>query len=198
MADNSASSGRLKYEAGFAREVYGMENGSYLKLCMQCGVCAVSCATFKIMDYSPRRLFALVRAGRKEEVMKSNTFWMCTTCLMCKASCPRGIPIVDVMHDLKGLALKQGYVNYPQAAFYQAFWQDLAGRGRIFEGGVTARYFLKRGPKDFGKIMAQKDVGLKMLSHGRLPLRPPKAVKGKKELMQMVAKARELEQKGAN
>ena len=199
MADAGGNDGRLKYDAGFSSEVYGLENGSYLKLCMQCGVCAVSCATFKIMDYSPRRLFALVRAGRKEQVMKSNTFWMCTSCLMCKARCPRGIPIIDVMHDLKGLALKQGYVNYPQAALYEAFWKDLGGRGKVFTGGIIKNYVLKRGLNNLTKIVGQQmDFGLKMFSHGRIPLLPPKAPKGKKELMQMVKRAQELERKGAN
>jgi len=198
MGQTGASPDRLKYDAGFAREVYGLENGAYLRLCMQCGACSVSCATYQNMDYSPRQLFALIRAGRREQVMKSNTMWMCTTCLMCKARCPRGIPIVDVMHDLKGLALREGYRGYPQAAFYQSYWRDVASRGRMFAAGIALRYVLKRGVGNLFKIAGQqKDVGMKLLSHGRMPLVPPKAPKGKKDLMQMVQKARELEQKEA-
>ena len=194
MADAGAPS---KYDAGFAREVYGLENGSHVKKCMQCGMCAVSCATFQCMDHSPRRLFALIRAGRKEEVLRSNTPWMCTSCLMCKARCPRGIPIIDVMHDLKGLALREGKVPYPQAAIYGAYWKELAGRGKVFTAGMLRNYALKRGLGNLGKMMHLRDFGLRMFRHGRVPLMPPKAPKGKKQLMQMVKRAQELERKEA-
>jgi len=197
MANVDASPERVKYDMGFSREVYGLENGSHIKQCMQCGVCAVSCATFKFMDYSPRRLFGLIRAGCREQVMKSNTIWMCTSCLMCKVRCPRGIPIIDVMHDLKGFALRQGYTDYPQATVYQAFWKDLSSRGRMFIGSVIAYYVLKRGIYELGKNVSQKDVALKLLTHGRLPIAPPKAPKGKEKLMQMIKRAQELNQKGA-
>ncbi|MEW5953886.1 MAG: 4Fe-4S dicluster domain-containing protein [Bacillota bacterium] len=195
MTGCNKSPNPLKYNGSFSKEVYHLESGSYVKVCMQCGVCVVSCATRQDMDYTPRKLFQMIRAGKKEEVMKSNTMWMCTSCCTCKARCPRGIPIVDVMHDLKSMAIKQGYVSYPQAAFYQAFWQEVLGRGRVFEGGVTARFFLKRGLGDIMKAFGMKDIGLSMLKHGRMPLVPPKTIKGMKDLRKIVEKAQELQQK---
>ncbi|OAT85940.1 4Fe-4S dicluster domain-containing protein [Desulfotomaculum copahuensis] len=191
MADCQVSPEAVRYDPAFSREVYALENGPQIKKCMQCGMCAVSCATRASMNYSPRRLFNLIKQGKKETVMKSNTMWMCTTCLMCKVRCPRGIAIVDVMHDLKNLAIDQGYVTHPQAAFYQAFWKEIWSRGRVFEGGVTARYFLKRGILgEIKTILSMKDVGMDMLRHSRMPLLPPRKIKGLGDLHKIIEKAR--------
>ncbi|WP_347488363.1 4Fe-4S dicluster domain-containing protein [Desulfoscipio sp. XC116] len=188
---------KVKYDLKFAREIYSLENGSYIKQCMQCGMCAISCATRDIMDYSPRRLFNLIKLGKKDEVMQANTFWYCTSCCTCLVRCPRGVPLVDVMHDLKKYALDNGYGDYPQAAFYKAFWAEVAGRGKSFEGGITARYFLFRGLDEVLKYMALRDVGINMLKHRRLPLLPPKKVKDLGNLKKIIRKARELSGKEA-
>jgi len=101
------------------------------------------------------------------------------------------------MHDLKGLALREGKVPYPQAAIYGAYWKELAGRGKVFTAGMLRNYALKRGLGNLGKMMHLRDFGLRMFRHGRVPLMPPKAPKGKKQLMQMVKRAQELERKEA-
>ena len=187
----------VKYDLNFAREIYNLENGSYIKQCMQCGMCAISCATREIMDYSPRRLFNLIKLGKKDEVLEANTIWNCTSCCTCKARCPRGVPIIDVMHDLKKYAVQNGYGDDPRAAFYKAFWAEVAGRGKVFEGGVTARYYLIRGLDEVKKAMAMKDVGMKMLKHKRMPLFPPKKIKGLGNLKKIIKKAQEIEQREA-
>ena len=187
----------VKYDLDFAREIYNLENGSYIKQCMQCGMCAISCATREIMDYSPRRLFNLIKLGKKDEVLQANTMWNCTSCCTCKARCPRGVPIIDVMHDLKKYAIQNGYADYPQAAFYKAFWAEVAGRGKVFEGGVTARYYLIRGLDEVKKAMSMKDVGMKMLKHKRMPLFPPKKIKGLGNLKKIINKAQEIERREA-
>jgi len=197
MEQKSFFSAPVKYDLTFAKEIFRLKNGAYIKQCMNCGMCAVSCATKDVMDYSPRQLFNLIKLGKKEEVLTSNTFWSCTSCCTCKARCPRGIPIIDVMHDLKKHAIERGYTDYPQSAFYKAFWAELCGRGRMFEGGVTARYFLNRGLDEVVKAMDMKDVGISMLKHGRMPLLPPKKIKGLGGLKKIIRKARELEQKEA-
>ncbi|MCL6610732.1 MAG: 4Fe-4S dicluster domain-containing protein [Peptococcaceae bacterium] len=181
---------RLKYDAGFAKEIYALENGHYIKKCMQCGMCDVSCATRREMDFSPRELFLLMRAGKREEFFKANTIWMCSTCLMCKVRCPRGVPLVDVMHDLKSHAIGLGYADSPQATFYQAFWQEVMGRGKVFEGGLMARYYLKRGWSEIRKGFEMRDLGMDMVKHSRISLKPPRTIKGIKGMQAVVEKAR--------
>ena len=37
------------------------------------------------MEHTPRRLFAMIEAGLKEEVLRSNTPWYCVSCYYCMA-----------------------------------------------------------------------------------------------------------------
>ncbi|KJS01399.1 MAG: heterodisulfide reductase subunit C [Peptococcaceae bacterium BRH_c4a] len=190
MTDLNVSSEPVKYNPDFAKEIYALESGEHVKLCMQCGMCALSCATREEMDYSPRKLFLLMRVGKREEFFKANTMWMCSTCLMCKVRCPRGIPLADVMHDLKSHAIKLGYTERPQATFYQSFWQEILNKGRVFEGGLMARYYLKRGWSEMTKgLFEMRDLGMTMLKHNRMPLKSPKSIKGLKSMKQIIERA---------
>ena len=53
--------------------------GETLLTCIQCGTCGGSCPSGPDMDYSPRKLFAMIDAGMKEEVLRSNTPWFCVS-----------------------------------------------------------------------------------------------------------------------
>ncbi|MCL2336818.1 MAG: 4Fe-4S dicluster domain-containing protein [Firmicutes bacterium] len=183
----------VKYDLTFAKEIFRLENGSHIKRCMNCGMCATACATRETMDYSPRRIFNLLLLGKKETVMTSNTIWQCTSCCSCKARCPRGIPIIDVMHDLKKYAIEHGYTDYPNVAAYKAFWSDMTSRGRNFQSGFMARYFLNRGLDEMMQSIEMKNVGLDMLKRGLMPLLPAKKIKGHGAFKKILAKARELE-----
>ncbi|RLD00193.1 MAG: (Fe-S)-binding protein [Chloroflexi bacterium] len=80
--------------------------------CMQCGTCTSSCPTAFAMDYSPRELWQMLRLGMEEEIVNSQTFWLCTVCKSCQVRCPRGISITDTMVALKEYATRRG-VNVP-------------------------------------------------------------------------------------
>jgi len=196
MANCKISPDAQKIDLSFAREIYALENGSLIKLCMNCGACVVSCAAMAEMDYAPRRLFNLIKVGKKDEVLKSNTMWMCTSCCTCKVRCPRGIPIIDVMHDLKKYCIDKGYVSFPQAEFYQAFWNEMQKFGRVSEANLMKNYLLKKGlGYAIKKGLEMKDMGMAMVKHGRMPIMqmlpfvsPPK-IKGMQSLSSIIAKA---------
>jgi heterodisulfide reductase subunit D len=80
--------------------------------CMQCGTCSSSCPTAHAMDYTPRQLWQMMRLGMEEEVLNSQTFWLCTVCKSCQVRCPRGISLTDAMIALKEYATRQG-INVP-------------------------------------------------------------------------------------
>jgi len=80
--------------------------------CMQCGTCTSSCPTAYAMDYTPRQLWQMMRLGMEEEVLNSQTFWLCTACKSCQVRCPRGISLTDTMIALKEYATRQG-INVP-------------------------------------------------------------------------------------
>jgi ferredoxin len=78
---------------------------SRLEMCIQCGTCGGSCPSAEDMDHTPRMLFAMIRAGYREEALKSNTPWICVSCYHCVVRCPQGVHIADVMYTLKSMAI---------------------------------------------------------------------------------------------
>ncbi|GAB6181849.1 4Fe-4S dicluster domain-containing protein [Desulfotomaculum defluvii] len=187
--------GVVKYDTKFTKRVYEMENGKWVKMCMQCGICPTTCALKEKMDLSPRRIIQLIRAGRKDEVLKANTMWLCTSCYTCACRCPRGVPMMDVMHDLRHLAVESGYMHNSQA-MAEVYAKDVSKRGRIWEGGLTLNYGLKIGLKSFIKMaLDMQDVGKNMMLHRRLTLLPPKGVKNPNKLRDVLNRALEIAQK---
>lgn len=81
--------------------------GRLISRCIQCGTCSASCPTAYAMDYTPRQLWRMVQLGFVEEVLSSQTFWLCTVCKSCQVRCPRGIDIMDAMVALKEWATRE-------------------------------------------------------------------------------------------
>jgi predicted kinase len=60
------------------------------------------------MDYTPRAIFAMIAANRRDDVLASNTMWCCVSCYFCTARCPQEIPITETMYTLKRMAIREG------------------------------------------------------------------------------------------
>ena len=167
--------------------------GGELKTCIQCGTCGGSCPSGPDMDHTPRSIFAMIDAGHKDEVLKSNTPWYCVSCYYCVVRCPQDIHITDIMYALKRLAIKAGY--YQEAAkdkapeFSETFIGFVENNGRSFELGLATRYHLRYHPVDAFKMAA--GMGLKMFSKGRMDIIPPK-IKNTAQLKSILNKAKEL------
>ncbi len=188
------------YDPSFAQEVFdNVDSGEEIKMCMQCGVCAGSCPLRHEMDYPPRNLFTLIRAGRRDEVMNSKAIMLCTSCYRCKVRCPRGIPVIDVMHGLAHYGIKQGIIpKEGTAAFGGEFWDMIYRIGRIDEKDLPRRYFFKDGLVSGVKSMLEMaPMGIQMFLHHRMKLLPEKKIKGIKELRQMLDKAGTMGKGGA-
>jgi quinone-modifying oxidoreductase subunit QmoC len=193
-AGSGGHSGRA-YDQSFAREVYQkVDAGDEIKMCMQCGVCAASCPLKEKMDYSPRKIFTLIRAGKRETVLSSQAIMLCTSCYSCKVRCPRKVPVVDVMHGLAHYALRQGYKPREETALFgQKFWDNIYKLGRIDEKDVAQRYFLGHGLGPGIKLMLEnKDMGLGMLLKKRMKLLPERPIKNIKSLRKMLDKAKAM------
>ena len=46
-----------------------VEEGEWVKMCMQCGVCSGSCPLGPHWDHPPQELFMMIRAGKRDEVL---------------------------------------------------------------------------------------------------------------------------------
>jgi heterodisulfide reductase subunit C len=146
--------------------------GQLLYRCLQCGTCSASCPAVFAMDYTPRQVWRMCQLGLLEQVLRSQTMWLCSMCYLCQLRCPRGIPLADLMTDLKRLAMQRGLVaSRPSRLFYRSFAQVAAKYGRMRELEFMARYLLLAGP---ARAVRYARLGLSMLRRGKLQLELPR------------------------
>jgi heterodisulfide reductase subunit C len=157
------------YETAGCREILG---------CIQCGTCSASCPLTDQMDHAPRELFALVRDGAMDEVLRSKTPWFCVSCYQCMVRCPREIPVTDIMYALKRMAVEAGIFpkDHKMPGLYKIFNQDVSRYGKITGSILMGRYGL-RHPVDMASKMG---TGLGLLKTRRFDFTPQKMVDPRK------------------
>jgi len=164
---------------------------SRLEMCIQCGSCGGSCPSAASMDHTPRVLFAMLRAGMRDDVLRSNTYWQCVSCYHCVVRCPQNIHITDVMYTLKSMAAEAGlYENSAAPDLSQTFVSMVENFGRSFELGLASLHYLKHFPL---RLPAMAPMGIGMLSRGRMSLLPPKRIRHLDQLKRILKRAKELE-----
>ncbi len=173
----------------FVEEVTATPGGEHIRACIQCGICTGSCPMAGAMEYPPRKIIALIRAGMRDEVLSSNSMWFCLSCYLCGCRCPRGVEPTELAHALESLATQQGFrvKGTRTPVMYRSFVNSIRGNGRVHEFGMMFRYYLTR-PLEGLKMLP---VGLKLFLHKRMPLMPKK-VKGGEDLSKVIQKFREI------
>lgn len=189
----ATTAARARAPTFFEEVVAATPGDPHLEACLQCGTCGGSCPSGPDMDHTPRALFAMIAAGMRDTVLRSNAPWYCVSCYYCMERCPQDVHITDVMYTLKRLAIKEGLYRESSAAdapaFSETFIDYVESYGRSFELGLATRYHLRHHPLDVMKIAP---IGLGMLRKGRLDL-TPRRIDGLEQLQAILAKARELE-----
>ncbi|MEW5868311.1 MAG: 4Fe-4S dicluster domain-containing protein [Chloroflexota bacterium] len=175
----------------FLEEVSAKTAGvSRLEMCIQCGTCGGSCPSSMDMDHTPRMLFAMIRAGMRDEALRSNTPWMCVSCYHCVVRCPQDVHIADVMYTLKGMAIQAKLFKDSTAPdFSQTFVDMVENYGRSFEFGLATRHYLKHFPL---RLPSMAPMGLGMLSKRRMDVTPNR-IDGIDQLKKILERAKELE-----
>ena len=79
--------------------------GDNIQICYQCGECSGGCPEASVMDLLPNQVILKIQLG-DESVLDANTFWICSSCLVCSARCPKGIDIAKVMEGLREISLR--------------------------------------------------------------------------------------------
>ena len=161
---------------------------------MQCGICAGSCPLSIAMGVSPRKIFAMIRAGKRTEVFENKALLMCTSCYSCKVRCPRKIPVIDVMHGIAHYAVKQGFSPSPKTlAWGKAFWDEILSKGRIDEKFLSLRYFFADGIiSGIQNSINMADMGIVLFLHNRMKPLPDKSISAIKDLRKMINRARRM------
>jgi heterodisulfide reductase subunit C len=180
-------------EPTFLEQVVAATPGeTNLERCIQCGTCGGSCPSGADMEHTPRALFALINAGMRDRVLRSNTPWYCVSCYYCTERCPQDIHITDVMYTLKRMAIEEGYYRESTAAdapdWSETFIDFVRNYGRSFELGLATRFHLSHHPLDAVKMAG---FGLGMWTRGRMDLTPTR-IKNMPQLKAILEKAHQL------
>lgn len=182
---------RTEEDLSLLHEVSASTAGvSRLEMCIQCGTCGGSCPSAADMDHTPRMLFAMLRAGMREFVLRSNTPWICVSCYHCVVRCPQNVHIADVMYSLKGMAIKAKlYQDSTAPDFSRTFVDMVEDYGRSYEFGLATRHYLKHFPL---RLPGMTSMAFGMLTKERMTI-TPKRIKNIRQLKAILKRAKEVE-----
>jgi len=80
-------------------------------------------------SYNPRKIIRMVLLGLKDEVLRSEFVWHCSTCYTCTERCPQGVHLTSIMRALKNIAIREGIVP----ASYRMQAQSIRSMGKLYE-----------------------------------------------------------------
>jgi len=82
-------------------------SGQNLGACYQCGRCSAGCPVVEDMDIVPSEVIRLLQLGQLEPVLRSQTIWICASCLQCASRCPKGVEFSSICDALRAIVLRQ-------------------------------------------------------------------------------------------
>ena len=70
-----------------------VKEGERFRACLQCGMCSGICPFGYLMAFPPGKIISALRSEIFDEVVKTDSVWMCVSCYACTAVCPARIPL---------------------------------------------------------------------------------------------------------
>jgi len=117
-------------DANFKDEISREPGGENIKHCFSCGICVAACPVRWINEkYNPRKIIRMALLGMRDQVLKSEFIWLCSTCYTCHERCPQEVRITEIMNVLKNIASREGYTH--PAYIRQA--NTIRSLGRLYE-----------------------------------------------------------------
>jgi Fe-S oxidoreductase len=77
----------------FFSSLFEVIDGERFKTCLQCATCSGACPFGYLMEYPPGKMISYLRADIFDEVLNSDSAWLCVSCYACTEMCPSQIPI---------------------------------------------------------------------------------------------------------
>jgi heterodisulfide reductase subunit C len=96
----------------FADDIAAEPGGEHIRRCFACGTCTASCPVREVTErYNPRRIIHMAVLGLRQPVLSSDFVWLCSTCYACYERCPQDVRITELMHAIKNIAVREGYIH---------------------------------------------------------------------------------------
>lgn len=156
-------------------------SGQKISNCYQCGKCTASCPANFMMDFTPNQIMRLIQIGQKDQILNSDSIWICLSCITCTARCPRKIDIASVFNALRIISRREKRpVSIKNVKlFFDLVLSSIKNHGRLNEVPLLLNYNLRSG-----KLLNDADLASSILGRGKIHLRS-KRVKGIKEIRQI-------------
>lgn len=133
--------------------------------CYQCMTCTLGCPLARKMEVKPHELVKSILLGKDEEVLRSDTPWICASCEACATRCPNGIELVNLMDLIRREALVLGVIRPKEKDLYKAFMDQIMKRGRVQEFWLVLQLKKTEG---FKVSLEEVMLGLRMFLKGKL------------------------------
>jgi len=175
-------------KSSFLKTLY-TDCGEKVSHCYQCGKCSAGCPISFQMDYLPNQIIRMVQLGMQEQVLTSNTIWLCASCLTCTSRCPREIDIAEIMDYLRRQAYKKQLVSLEETEiplFNKIFLRNIELFGRLYEMGLIGMFNMLSG--EFFKDMS---LAPKMFIKGKIGIFP-RRIRNLKEIKDIFKKSGQL------
>lgn len=156
--------------------------------CYQCGKCSAGCAVNEEMDFPPSVVMRMLQTGDPDcydEILHSQSIWLCVSCQNCVTRCPMEIDIPRLMDFLREKALEKGTVNKKSKdiiSFHKSFLDSVKYTGHLYEIGLVGGYKLRTL-----HLLQDLNVAPGMFFKGKLPILP-ELVKDRKQLSAIFSK----------
>ncbi len=82
--------------------------------CVQCTTCTSVCPVVaasdnprRDLDMTPQQIMNMMRLELKEMALGCRMVWDCVTCYKCQEHCPQGVPVADVLYELRNEACRR-------------------------------------------------------------------------------------------
>jgi len=125
--------------------------GVNVRACYQCGKCTAGCPVGERMDIRPSVIMRMLQSGgasEMEELLRSNSIWLCLTCETCYSRCPMELDIPKVMDYLRERSNTEGKVNSVSSdivTFHKSFLNAIERNGRLHEISLILDYKIHSG-----------------------------------------------------
>lgn len=163
---NSVDLGRAR-DPAFTKEVE-KRSGQDISTCYQCGNCTAGCPAGFVYDRQVNQIMRGVQLGLKDQVLSSDSIWLCLGCSMCTLRCPNNIDVAGVMETLRHMARQEGHVTVPNVEkFWFSFLDTVRAFGRTYEIGTMALYMMRSL-----KLATDVDLAPTALARRKLSLVP--------------------------
>ncbi len=96
-------------QSGFKYEVAKHVGAEGLLRCLKCGACSGGCPVAAVTDYRARKVLGDVLLGLKDQVLSSDTLWLCAACFTCEERCVQEVNFTDVVTVLRNMAVREGF-----------------------------------------------------------------------------------------